>query len=106
MKKLIGIIGIILFISVAAFAQTAEEWNKQGIDHFKKLEYKPAYECFTKAIALKKDFAEAYYYRGMTWLQLPSGQFPEGDGCADLKKAKELGYKIKKGELGKFGCTE
>jgi tetratricopeptide (TPR) repeat protein len=106
MKKIIGIIGIILFVSAISFAQTAEDWNKQGIDHFKKMEYKQAYECLTKAITLKSNLAEAYYFRAKAWLQMPSGEFPEGDGCADLKKAKDLGYKIRKDELGKFGCAE
>ena len=103
MKKLFLIAGLFLVFS-AAFTQTATEWNKQGVDHSKKYEYKQAYECFTKAIALKADFAEAYYNRATVWFELPANAYPNADGCADLKKAKELGFKLKDDVLKKYGC--
>jgi hypothetical protein len=104
MKKILFLTGLILMLSLATFAQTAAEWNKQGVDHSKKFEYKQAYECFTKAIELKADLAEAYYNRATVWFELPANTFPNIDGCDDLKKAKSLGYKVKDEVLKKFGC--
>jgi len=104
MKKIFGIIAFFIFISAAGFSQTAKEWNKQGIDHFKKLEYKQAFECFTKAIEKDPTFGEAYYNRANAWYQLPSNAFPNHDGCQDLKKAKELGFKGAVAKMKEFGC--
>jgi tetratricopeptide (TPR) repeat protein len=104
MKKIIGIICLVIVVSVASFGQTAKEWNKQGIDHFKKLEYKQAFECFTKAIEVDPNFAEAYYNRANTWFQLPANTYPNFDGCDDLKKAKSLGFKVTDAKLKEFGC--
>lgn len=104
MKKIVFLIGLFLVFSVAIFAQSAAEWNKQGVEHSKKFEYVKAYDCFTKAIALKADFAEAYYNRAIVWFELPSTAFPDMDGCKDLKKAKSLGFKVKDAELKDFGC--
>lgn len=104
MKKLVLLIGLGLFFSFAAFSQTAAEWNKQGVDHSKKFEYKQAYECFTKAIEQKADFAEAYFNRATVWFELPANTYPNTDGCDDLQKAKTLGFKVKDDVLKKFGC--
>jgi tetratricopeptide (TPR) repeat protein len=104
MKKIFLLAGMILMLSMTTIAQTATEWNKKGVDHAKKFEYKQAYECFTKAIELKADFAEAYYNRATVWFELPANTYPNIDGCDDLKKAKSLGYKVKEDELKKFGC--
>jgi tetratricopeptide (TPR) repeat protein len=104
MKRFILLTGLLALFSIASFAQTAEEWNKQGVDHSNKFEYKQAYECFTKAIELKADFAEAYYNRATTWFELPANAFPNTDGCDDLKKAKSLGFKVKDEAMKNFGC--
>jgi len=104
MKKILLLIGLSLVLSIATFAQTAAEWNKQGVDHSKKFEYKQAYECFTKAIELKPDFAEAYYNRATVWFELPANTFENTDGCVDLQKAKSLGFKVKDDVLKNFGC--
>ena len=104
MKKILLIAGLFLVLSAGAFAQTAAEWNKQGVEHSKKFEYKQAYECFTKAIELNADFAEAYYNRATVWFELPANTFPNGDGCADLQKAKSLGFKVKDEVLKNYGC--
>jgi tetratricopeptide (TPR) repeat protein len=104
MKKIIFLAGLILMLTTATYAQTAAELNKQGVAHSKKFEYKQAYECFSKAIELKADFAEAYYNRATVWFELPSNAFPNTDGCADLKKAKELGFKVKEEAMKNFGC--
>ena len=105
MKKILGIISIFLFISMASFSQNAKEWNKQGIDHFKKLEYKQAFDCFTKAIEQDPNFGEAYYNRANAWFQLPANTYPNYEGCADLKKAKSLGFKGADDRLKEFGCS-
>lgn len=104
MKKIFLLTGLMLVLSAATFAQTAAEWNKQGVEHSKKYEYKLAYDCFTKAIELKADFAEAYYNRATVWFELPANTYPNTDGCDDLKKAKSLGFKVKDDVLKKFGC--
>lgn len=104
MKKIFLLFGLLIALSATVFAQTAEEWNKKGVDHAKKFEYSKAYECFTKAIELKVDFAEAFYNRANVWFELPSTAFPDTDGCDDLKKAKTLGFKVKDDLLKKFGC--
>jgi tetratricopeptide (TPR) repeat protein len=104
MKKFIGIIGIVFLISIASFGQTAKEWNKQGLEHFKKLEYKQAFECFSKAIEQDSKFGEAYYNRANTWFQLPANAYPNMDGCDDLKTAKSLGFKVTAAKLKEFGC--
>jgi len=104
MKKIFLLAGFILLLSAITFAQTAAEWNKQGVDHSKKYEYKLAFDCFTKAIELKADFAEAYYNRATVWFELPANTYPNTDGCGDLKKAKELGFKVKDEKMKEFGC--
>ncbi len=104
MKKILLLAGLLFVMCSASFAQTAAEWNKQGVDHSKKYEYKLAYDCFTKAIELKADFAEAYYNRATVWFQLPANTYQNTDGCADIKKAKELGFKVKDEKLKEFGC--
>lgn len=104
MKKFILISGIFLALSASLFAQTATEWNKQGVDHAKKFEYSKAYDCFTKAVELKADFAEAYYNRATVWFELPANTYPNADGCADLKKAKDLGFKDAEKKIKEFGC--
>jgi len=104
MKKIILLAGLFLVFTAGAFSQTATEWNKKGVDHSKKYEYKLAYECFTKAIELKADFAEAYYNRATMWFELPADTYPNTDGCDDLKKAKSLGFKVKDDVMKNFGC--
>ncbi len=46
-----------------------------------------ALSCFNRAIEIKGDFAEAYYNRGLAYLQLGN----QGLAFADLSKAGELG---------------
>jgi tetratricopeptide (TPR) repeat protein len=104
MKKLFLLLGLYCALSVTAFSQSASEWNKQGVEHSKKFDFVKAYECFTKAIELKPDFAEAYYNRATVWFELPSDIYPKTDGCADLQKARSLGFKVKDETMKHFGC--
>ncbi len=104
MKKIVFLTGLFLVLSATCFAQTAAEWNKQGVDHAKKYEYTKAYDCFTRAIALKADFAEAFYNRATVWFELPADTYPDTDGCNDLQKAKSLGFKVKDDVMKNFGC--
>jgi tetratricopeptide (TPR) repeat protein len=104
MKKLILLFGLFLAFSVSAFSQSATEWNKQGVEHSKKFEYVKAYECFTKAIELKPEFAEAYYNRATVWFELPPNTYEDTDGCNDLKQAKKLGFKVTDAKMKEFGC--
>jgi hypothetical protein len=104
MKRIILLFGLFIAFTVATHAQTAAEWNKQGVDHAKKFEYAKAFDCFTKAIELKSDFAEAYYNRATVWFELPANTYPNTDGCTDLKKAKMLGYKSAEKKIKEFGC--
>lgn len=104
MKKIFLFTVLLVAFSMLSSAQTAQEWNKKGLDLVKKYEYKEAYNCFTKAIELKADFAEAYFNRAEAWFNLPPGTFNETDGCADLKKAKDLGYKVSKEKWAFYGC--
>lgn len=50
-------------------------------------DYRAALVDYDKAISLNKDFAEAYYNRGLTHLFLGNNK----QGIADLSKAGELG---------------
>jgi len=104
MKKIILFVGLILVLSTTASAQSAAEWNKQGVELAKKYQYKDAFTAFTKAIELKADFSEAYYNRAVVWFELPANTFENMDGCADLKKAKELGFKVKDSVMKDYGC--
>ena len=50
-------------------------------------EYKDAIEYYTRAIAQDRDFAEAYFNRGLTYVYIGENE----KGLADLSKAGELG---------------
>lgn len=105
MKKTSGMLILLAAFSLAASAQSAQEWNKKGLEQMKKYEFKAAYESFSKAIEMKVDFGEAYANRGEAWFNLPAGTYPNTDGCADFRKARELGFKVSKDKLAGFGCN-
>lgn len=104
MKKIFLIAGLLVVFAAASYAQSASDLNKQGLELVKKYDFKQAYDCFTKAIELKPDFGEAYYNRALAWFELPANAFPNADGCADLKKAKELGFKVSNDKMKMLGC--
>lgn len=104
MKKLIGLLFVTCLFAMNLNAQTAQDYNKTGLEQMKKYEFAKAYESFSKAIELKADFGEAYYNRALAWFNLPANSVPDGDGCADIQKAISLGYKVTKGKLKELGC--
>jgi tetratricopeptide (TPR) repeat protein len=50
-------------------------------------DYTSAISCYTAAIEIKPDLAEAYYNRGLMYLRMGNKEM----GVADLSKAGELG---------------
>lgn len=50
--------------------ELAEKYFSSGKEKGKNGEVNLAIEDYTKAIELKPDYAEAYYYRGGSWLRL------------------------------------
>lgn len=104
MKKFVLIAGLVMSFAFASYAQSASDLNKQGVAYAKNFQFKLAYESFTKAIEQKADFGEAYYNRALAWFELPANAFPGADGCADLKKAKELGFRVSDEKMKMFGC--
>lgn len=65
----------------------AVAWFNKGNIMFERQMFDEAIEAYTKAIALKNDFGEAYYNRGYIHLQ----QGNQTKGIADLSKAGESG---------------
>ena len=61
-------------------------YNKANILCERK-EYKDAITCYSRAIKLDGDFAEAYFNRGLTYIYTGENE----KGLADLSKAGELG---------------
>lgn len=104
MKKLIGLLFITCLFALNLSAQTAQDYNKTGLDQMKKFEFAKAYESFSKAIELKADYGEAFYNRALAWFNLPANAVPDGDGCADIQKAVSLGFKVSKAKLKELGC--
>lgn len=62
-------------------------WYNRGYLLYEMEDYTSALECFTKAIEIDKDFGEAYFNRGLTYMRLGN----KAAGRADLSKAGELG---------------
>lgn len=69
------IVVIFLFCPVSVFAETkeisaedmAKEWFEKGLKYSVDKDYEKAIEAFTKAIALKPDYAYAYTNRGLVY---------------------------------------
>ena len=64
--------------------------KNRGVAYGKKSNYVRAIQDYTKAIALKSDFAEAYKNRGEVWLHL--GEWEKAK--LDLTVAKAMGVNI------------
>ena len=65
----------------------ADTYYQRGLVHAKKGELDKAIADYTKAIALKPDYAEAYYQRGGAWLRLGDREKAK----ADLATARNMG---------------
>ena len=61
-------------------------FNKGNL-YMRMQDFTAAISCYTEAIEIKPDFGEAYYNRGLVYLQLGN----KANGIADLSKAGELG---------------
>lgn len=66
--------------------ELAKKYFNSGKEKSKKGEVDLAIEDYTKAIELKPDYAEAYYYRGGSWLRL--GEWEKAR--ADIQTAREM----------------
>lgn len=67
--------------------ELATKYYNRGLAHSKKGELELAIENYTKAIALKPDYVDAYYNRGGAWLRLGE----RGKAKVDLETARNLG---------------
>jgi len=63
-------------------------YNNRAVAYFNKNEFKNAISDYTKAIEIDPDYVEAYLGRGIIFMR-KIGDF--GKGCADWKRACELG---------------
>jgi len=88
MKKI-----ILIFFAISSFclnAQTADEkYGKlynQAVEEISKQNFDNAIKLLDQAIDLKKDYAEAYFARGTSYLMLNK----RANACEDLYKAKDL----------------
>ena len=72
-------------------------YNKANILCTKK-EWQDAIAYYTRAIAMDKDFAEAYFNRGLTYIYIGENE----KGLADLSKAGELGIYQAYNLIGRF----
>jgi tetratricopeptide (TPR) repeat protein len=117
MKKLLL---LLLFVPLISFGQTAEEYFDSGFVKAKIADYYGAISDFTIAIELNPNYTNAYYNRGLSKAKLEdykaaivdynkaielkpnlgivynnraiAKELSGIDGCADARKAKELGY--------------
>ena len=62
-------------------------WYDKGVIYLRNNALTSALQCFSEAIAIRPDFGEAYYNRGLAYLQIGNKNL----AFADLSKAGELG---------------
>lgn len=82
---------LILFLTISAYCQTAEEYLEQGVTYDKQADIAQAIDSYSKAIEVDPDRVEAYYARAMDyyWTQ-------EYDKAwADVNKVDGLGTKVR-----------
>lgn len=70
--------------------ELATKYYNRGLAHSKKGELELAIEDYTQAIALKPDYAEAYYYRGGAFLRLGEREKAK----LDLATARKMGMNV------------
>jgi len=66
--------------------ELAEKYFSSGKEKSKNGEVDLAIEDYTRAIELKPDYAEAYYYRGGSWLRL--GEWEKAR--SDIETARKM----------------
>ncbi len=62
-------------------------WFNKGLIYYELKDYTPAMQCFSEVLRIDPEFGEAYYNRGLAYLQQGNRQ----QAFADLSKAGELG---------------
>ncbi|NMX21793.1 hypothetical protein C5S30_05055, partial [ANME-1 cluster archaeon GoMg4] len=81
----VALIGICIFAPIVG-AETATEWNNNGVMFTMTSKYEKAIECFDKAIEQDPNYAVAYTNRGIAYYYL--SQYERA--IADYEKAIEL----------------
>jgi tetratricopeptide (TPR) repeat protein len=78
----------------------ARYYLDRGLLHLTKMgNIRQALRDYDKAIALKPGYAKAYYYRGLLYGRL----FRDAEkACADMKRARDLGYLIDSEEYSEY----
>ena len=71
--------------------ELATKYYNRGVTHSRKGELKLAIENYTQAIGLKPDYADAYYKRSKTWLQLGETEKAK----SDMQTASKIGINSK-----------
>lgn len=71
--------------------ELAEKYLNTGLENSKKGKVDLAIEDYTKAIELKPDYADAYYYRSKAWLHFGKVERAK----SDMVKASEIGINSK-----------
>ena len=69
--------------------ELANKYYNRGLAYAKKGEVELAIADYTKAIALKPDYADAYYRRSKAWLRLGETEKAK----SDMKTASKIGIK-------------
>jgi len=99
-------IPIIEFNAAYSHEELTEELAKKYLQkadfRSRKQEHKQAIKLFTKAIELKKDRAEPYFHRGLSYIAIGKAK----EGCTDLRKAESLGYKAASDEINNLCKSE
>ena len=71
--------------------ELANKYYNRGIAHSKNGDYDCAIKDYTQAIALKPDYADAYYRRSKAWLHLGETEKAK----SDMKTASKIGINSK-----------
>src|SRR3989338_1100569 len=99
MKHIFAVIIVFfLFCPVSVFAETkeisdkdmAKKWFEKGLKYDIDKDYDKAIEAFTKAIALKPDYAYAYTNRGVAYAVKGN----KDRAISDYKKACDMGNEL------------